>query len=134
MRTFIYFGALYIQLNASSRGLRPHRVTSCDAIRLKANERDAADPGTLHKRGNPYYYLSYFGRVSREQTGRAGTMSGLFHAARTYAARERERERDEGPHLKGLRSTSQSSNLNAASVGKSAFSASDCKGAGQILC
>lgn len=37
-----------------------------------------------------YYYLSYFARVcvSREQAGEGvvggGTMSGLFHAARTY--------------------------------------------------
>lgn len=93
-RTFIYHGVLCIQLNTSSRGLTHHRVTSCDAIRLRVNWRDAVGPGTLDKRGNLYYYLSYFGCVSWEQAGRVGTMSGLFHAARTYILKKRERERE----------------------------------------
>lgn len=42
-----------------------------------------------------YYYLSYFGPVSREQTGRVSTMSRLFHTARTFILGDG----DEGFHL-----------------------------------
>lgn len=70
-------------------------MTSCDAKRLKVNECEAADPVTLDKHGNLYYYLSYFGRVSREPRRWVGTMSGLFHSARTFTLNEG----DEGFHL-----------------------------------